>query len=296
MGIQKGILPFTGQLGDRVGYRRNGKYFLRRKALEVRQTAATKLAARDFGTASKGGAQLRHALHTELHRQYDIDVITRLNKTLTGIIRNDQYRAAGERRLQVSNMQSLCGFRFNDIGCHQNLLSCTPDITEDVQGKVQLSVSDFRTHAPKGVTHVSIRAIIVSANFERSAMEVSASETVIVSNRKQYEGITLSIDPVPGACAARKGMRIVLIEVQPHIQVNGQLLPSANRQGYALDVIAVLPAVEQLPKVRREYRNNAPILKIIPRYESRRAQPAFKIPFVSEHVDLLLLPRLTDDH
>jgi hypothetical protein len=295
MARQKGVLPFTGPLGDRVGYRRNGEYFLRRKALHVRQSAATKLAAKDFGSASRGGAQLRHALHAELHRYYDYDLITRLNKALTGIIRNDQYRAAGERRLHVSNMQGLCTFRFNDDGCHQHLLSCTPDITEDVHGTIQLSFSDLRPKAPMGVTHLTIKAIVVSADFERNAMEVSASATVTMANRKQCSAITLAIDPVQGICAARKGMRIVLVEVQPHIQVNGQLLPSGNKQGYALDVIAVLPPVGQFVKVRPEHKNKAPKLKVIPGYENRSAHRIFKSPLIAVNVDLELLSLLCED-
>ncbi|PWV56012.1 hypothetical protein [Chitinophaga sp. S165] len=296
MGKQQGILPFTGQLGDRVGYLRNGKYFLRRKALEVRQSPATKRAAKDFGTASKAGAQLRHALYTELHRYYDSNVITRLNKALTGAIQNDQYRPAGERRLNVTNMQSLNDFHFSAHSNHQRLLSCTQVISEDVQGRVQLSFSGLRPNAPKGVTDVSIKAIIISANFERSALEVSASETVTITNRKPCDAITLTIGPIPGTSAAHKGLRIVLIEVQPHIGVNGQLLPSGNRQGYALDVIAVLPPVSQLVKVQREYKNNAPLLKIIPRYPNLKPQRVFNPPFVKGSVDLLLLPSLTNDH
>lgn len=296
MARQKGILPFTGPLGDRVGYRRNGEYFLRRKPLHVRQTAATKLAAKDFGTASRGGALLRRTLFTELHRYYDTDIITRLNKTLTHIVRNDQYHIAGERQLNVSTMQLFRDFRFNDAVSCERLLSCTQVIAEDVKGKIQFTISDISPKLPKGVTHITIKAIVVSANFERSAMQVAASETATVSRKQQCAAITLTIDPIQEVCAARKGMRIVLLEVQPHIQVNGELLPSANKQGYALDVIEVLPPVEQLAKERREYKNNAPMLKIIPRYEHRVTQCIVKSPFLAVYVEpRLLLTALAED-
>ncbi len=268
MARQKGILPFTGPLGDRVGYRRNGEYFLRRKALQVRQTAATKLAAKDFGTASRGGALLRHALNG----CFDSELNTRLNKTLAGVMRSDKYYAIGERQLNVSNMQLFRGFRFNVEGDHERMLSAVPVVREDGNGNIHVDLSACNIYPPKGVTHLSIKAIVISANFERSAMQLAASETVTIRKGKPSATTTLSINVIQEPCAARKGMRIVLLEVQPYIQVNGELLPSANKQGYALDVIEVFPPLEQAMKIEREYKNKAPIIKTIPIYPGRSAE------------------------
>ncbi|PSL27674.1 hypothetical protein [Chitinophaga ginsengisoli] len=287
MARQKGILPFTGPLGDRVGYRRNGEYFTRKRPLYVRQTAATKLAAKDFGTASKGAALLRRALYTELHRYYDSDLIPRLNKTLAGIMCSDRYYGVGERRLTVSNMQVFEGFRFNVVSGHEHLLSGTPVIREDERG-VHVDLSESTVYAPKGVTHFTIKAMVVSANFERSAAQVVASETITIKKGAQLTAATLSINAIQDPCAARKGIRIVLLEVQPCIQVNGELSASANKQGYALDVIAVLPPVEQVEKMRREYKNKAPMLKIIPVYPGYAIERFDNVLFVKDDV----IPRL----
>lgn len=283
MARQKGVLPFTGPLGEMVGYRRNGEYFLRKKPLYVRQSAATKLAAKDFGTASKGAALLRNALYAELHRYYDSDLITRLNKTLAAIMRSDEYYAVGERRLNVSNMQAFRGFRFNAAGDHERLLSSTPLIRENENG-IHVDLSESTVHAPKGVTHLSIKAIVMSANFDRSAVRVAASETVTVKKGTQSAAVTLSVNAIQDACAARKGMRIVLLEVQPCMQVNGQLVMSANKRGYALDVMAVLPPVEQLVKVKREYKNKAPMLKIVPVYPGHTVERMDEVLFVKRDV------------
>ena len=270
----------------------------------MRQTAATKLAAKDFGTASKGAALLRRALYTELHRYYDSDLIPRLNKTLAGMMCSDPYYGVGERRLTVSNMQAFEGFRFNAAGDHERLLSTTPLIREDERG-IHVDLSAARVYAPKGVTHFTIKAMVVSANFERSAAQVVASETVTIRKGAQLTAATLCINAIQDPCAARKGMRIVLLEVQPCMQVNGALLASANKQGYALDVIAVFPPVEQVEKVRREYKNGAPMLKIIPVYPGHAVKRFDNVLFVKDDViprlrtsflatDLPQLPVLTD--
>ena len=295
MARQQGVLSFTGPLGDMVGYRRNGKYLLRKRPLFVRQSPATKLAAKDFGTASKGAALLRHALYAELHRHYDSELITRLNKTLADAMRKDKYYAVGERRLNVSNMQAFRGFRFNEVRGHERLLSSAPLIREDVNG-IHVDLSECAVYPPKSVTHVTIKAIVVSVNFERSAVQVSASETVTIKKGKPLAVATLSIPPVQDPCAARKGMRIVLLEVQPYIQVNGALAASGNRQGYALDVVSVLPPAEQMVKVKRAYKNKAPMLKVIPVYSEQAVERAAGIWFVNRKVvPGLSVPYLLND-
>jgi len=301
MARQQGVLPFTGPLGNMVGYRRNGKYLLRKRPLFVRQSAATKLAAKDFGTASKGAALLRRALYAELHRHYDSDLITRLNKALADVMRKDKYYAVGERRLNVSNMQAFRGFRFNEVSGHERLLSSTPVIREDVNG-IHVDLSAFGVYPPKSVTHVAVKAIVVSVNFERNAVQVSASETVTIKKGKPLATATLSIPPIHEPCVARKGMRIVLLEVQPYIQANGALVSSGNRLGYALDVVAVLPPAEQMVKVKRAYKNKAPMLKVIPVYTGRAVErragvwfvnrnvvPSLKVPFLANDLPQLLL-------
>ncbi|MGF6844776.1 hypothetical protein QFZ51_000011 [Chitinophaga sp. W3I9] len=46
MGKQVGIISFTGKLGNLIGYRRNGQYFVRTMPETVRQTAACKAKVR----------------------------------------------------------------------------------------------------------------------------------------------------------------------------------------------------------------------------------------------------------
>ncbi len=54
-------VTFTGKVGGLIGYKRNGKYFLRSVPEKVRQSKATKRAAKRFGAASRKGALIRSA-------------------------------------------------------------------------------------------------------------------------------------------------------------------------------------------------------------------------------------------
>ena len=79
MATQNSIIPFTGKLGNLIGYERNGKYFLRSMPEIVRQTAATRRAARRFGLASCKAALIRNAFYDDLDIRYDSShIITHL--------------------------------------------------------------------------------------------------------------------------------------------------------------------------------------------------------------------------
>ncbi len=92
-------VTFTGKVGDLIGYKRNGKYFLRSAPEKVRQSKATKRAAKRFGAASRKGALIRSALSTELDILCDGAHVNHLNKTILKAGRD--------------NHAGLTGFRFN---------------------------------------------------------------------------------------------------------------------------------------------------------------------------------------
>jgi hypothetical protein len=98
MATQMSVIPFTGKLGNLIGYKRNGKYFLRSMPECVRQTAATRRASRRFGIASRKGAFIRNAFYSHLDIHCDGGHINRLNRVLI---------AAGD------NHAAITGFRFN---------------------------------------------------------------------------------------------------------------------------------------------------------------------------------------
>ncbi|MGF6847116.1 hypothetical protein QFZ51_002351 [Chitinophaga sp. W3I9] len=99
MAKQTGLLQFTGKLGNVIGYRRNGTYFLRSMPDAVRQTTATRRASRDFGVASRKGKLIRQAIVPRLEINPCGTLVNRLNKALITATKD--------------RLTELKGFRFN---------------------------------------------------------------------------------------------------------------------------------------------------------------------------------------
>ena len=82
MAKQTGPFFFTGKLDTVIGYERNGVHFLRSMPARVKQTTATRQAARNFGIASRKGRLIRKAFAPHLDLRCDGAFVNRLNKVL----------------------------------------------------------------------------------------------------------------------------------------------------------------------------------------------------------------------
>ncbi|SFD82450.1 hypothetical protein SAMN05518672_103373 [Chitinophaga sp. CF118] len=256
MARQESLLKFTGKLGNVIGYRNKKEYLLRSAPAIVRQTSATKRAARDFGTASKAGKLIRHALSEYLLHCYDSSLTNRLNKTLGEVVRADDSHKAGLRVPVAANMQSLRGFRFNSHTGIEHLLAGNPIINNN-NGDIGISFPETVISNNKA-THIIIKAIALSVNFAQQTSRQLASETVVIRCGEKQILPTLTLNP------DRKDLTLIMLEIHSCYEVNGQLHLCRNRKGSALDIIAVLPPVELRTAIK--YRNKAPKLKIIPSY------------------------------
>ncbi|SFD85564.1 hypothetical protein SAMN05518672_103534 [Chitinophaga sp. CF118] len=263
MARQESLLKFTGKLGNVIGYRNKKEYLLRSASATVRQTSATKRAAKDFGIASKAGRLIRHTLSEHLQHSYDSSLTNRLNKVLGEIVRADDSHKAGLRVPTAANMQSLRSFQFNSHASIQHLLAGTPVIENNDDGGIGISFPETAINNNKG-THIIIKAIALSVNFAQQTTRQLVSETVVIRCGEKQILPTLTLNP------ERKDLTLILLEVQSCYEVNGELHLCQNKKGSALDVIAVLPPVEQSSAIKSKRRNKAPKLRIIPSY----VQPA----------------------
>lgn len=116
MAKQQTVIPITGKLGNMIGFRRNGRYFMRAAPTLVRQSPASKRAAGRFGIASKMGALVRQAFH---------DLTLRNASDLA----NALTRALVLSKLDVAS--ALQGFQFNDRMPTGRLLPIPPRFTKD---------------------------------------------------------------------------------------------------------------------------------------------------------------------
>lgn len=229
MAKQTGIITFTGRLGNLIGYRRNGQYFLRSMPETVRQTAATRHAARNFGIVSNKGKLIRQAVVPHLDISRDGSLVNRLNKALI---------SAGKNQLQTLN-----GFRFNRHAGVEQFFSCQPLISPC--GTVIIPAQTLPSQG--AATHVEVKLVAVRISFLERRVTGRATSSVMISLNTHFPGTELEVT-VPG-----KGTLLVIMQVRAF---HGQQA-SANRRFVAANLLRVaIPAntkqrVKAMPDLKR---------------------------------------------
>lgn len=171
------------------------------------------------------------------------------------ILRADVNHPSGQRALIAANMQSLRYFQFNRDASIPQLLKSTPVIEKSDIGDINISffgTFNHSSHALRNTTHIAIKAIGLSVNFALGTTRQQESNTVVIKRGEKHTPVTLTMN------MNSKNITLMLLEVQSFYEVNGQLHLSQNRQGHALDVMAVFPPVEKPVELKRKYRNKAP--------------------------------------
>jgi hypothetical protein len=224
MALQTGVCKFTGRLDNVIGYRRNGKYFFRSMPDKVRQTSATRRAARCFGIASRKGKLIRQAFRPHLDIRYDGTLVNRLNKL---------FIQAGS-----NSFPDLKGFRFNHHTGMDKMFIVPPVFTTN--GTLHIPAQEL---LPQGRnTHLEIGLIAVRADFRTLRVLSSNTSTAIISLSPDtpFNGITLSV-PVDG-----EGVLMVMLQCRALTARNGILYPSYDRRYMAADMISITVPAEQI--------------------------------------------------
>ena len=254
---QEGPPYFTGKINGWIGYKRNGIYFIRKAEVEVRQTAATKQAAKDFSSASSCGKLIRQALHKVMDLQQDEFLAPRLNKLMAKVLREDKVHQTGQKVIKAEHLHLLQGFSFNKETKIDNvLLALQTDITYDEHITIRIA-SIPKLKYTDSTTHIEIKAIAISPDFAKGtckqavseARKIKASETTLPS----MELMVLR----PGNQAT-----IVILQVRPLELVNKKYYELEDKKYLAADIITVLPAIpltlfkkpKQSPKKKGKHR------------------------------------------
>ncbi len=242
MGKQTGVIKFTGKLGNLVGYRRNGKHCIRTMQETVRQTAATRQAARHFGAASRKGKLIRRATVPHLDIRCDGTLVNRLNRALV---------LAGK-----DNLQTLKGFRFNPHTGIDKLFPEAPAYTK--AGILHIPAQELPTTEP--ATHLELCAIAVRINFTERRLVHVEEATAVIDLRMPFDGLELPVT-APG-----KGALLVVLQVRACTEDKGVIQPSGNRRYVAADVITLID-----PKAVQQWEG-----KVKARKRTGRRHPANK--------------------
>lgn len=194
-----------------IGYRLNGKYYLRSMPQKVRQTKATYRAAKRFGIASKRGALLRKSFYGELDIPCDSTHVTRLTATLING--------------NVNNLTSIQGFRFNESTGISRFFAVTPVCSED--GHLHIPAQTLPQL--KGIHAWEVKVIATRIDFKKHTTIGTDITGITIDPREPFNGADLSVS-VPG-----KGTLVVVLEVLAFRDQS----PSQNKQHMAADIIAV---------------------------------------------------------
>ena len=209
MAKQTSLLTFTGRLGDIIGYCRNDRYFLRSMPQTVRQTAATRRAARRFGDASRKGRLIRSAFSAALDVPCDGGHVNRLNKALI---------AAGSR--------DIAGFHFNHRATADIFFAVMPAVFKN--GTVRIAAQQLPQF--KGIHALEVKVIAARIDFAKGRVTGTDAALIYIDPRQPFEGASLHVD-IPG-----NGILVVTLQVRGFRDG----VVSGERKYLAADIIAAV--------------------------------------------------------
>ncbi|SFM95952.1 hypothetical protein SAMN05428949_1473 [Chitinophaga sp. YR627] len=212
MARQQSIITFTGKLGQQIGYERNGKYFLRGAPQIVRQTIATRSAAKRFGLASRKSRLIRHACYHELDIRCDSSHVNRLNSLLIAA---------------TGNHVTLTRFRFNQQTGIDRFLTVPPVMSSN--GTVQIPAQEISQYGR--FSALEIKVIAVRIDFDTRRVTGTDTFVTTIHPGKPFEGLTIPLF-VPG-----EGTLVLTLQVRGMLSDG----PSHDQRYSAADIIAVIP-------------------------------------------------------
>ncbi|NML21400.1 hypothetical protein HHL16_10975 [Pseudoflavitalea sp. G-6-1-2] len=223
MAILTGKIKFTGRCGDLIGYKRNGVSCLRSMPMEVKQTNATKKAAKRFGEASHTGKLIRNALAPYLYGKKDREHVNRLNKTLI-----------------QSGVAGLSGYRFNRLTSASQFMQSLLPGEDNI-----LRITSIIAPRHLKVTHMEYKLISMRLDITTGEVLQSRERSYthkLVAWTEDFTPVELDGN-LPG-----KGTLIVVLQVNPY---QGKY-PLYDKRYHATDIIKVeVPSTNTLSKKQR---------------------------------------------
>lgn len=173
MAQQCSMLTFTGRLGDLSGFRRNNKYYFRKRPEGIHHTANMKRSAQRFGRASRMGALIRKAFSINGDGGY----INRFTKALIP--------SGG------MDVDKLVGLQFNKARRTYSHFSQSPQLRGN--GVLHIPAQTF----PKGIKSLQIELIAIRVDMQTREVSGRATSSICIDTSQAFEGADLAVS-VPG--------------------------------------------------------------------------------------------------
>lgn len=165
MARQTGVLKFEGTIDEIIFYKRNGKYYARKKGAPSREKLKkgkefenSRRVSAEFGHASKIASKLYRSCKGILNSGRHDGLHGKLTSILNRVIQSDPVSEYGHRRLRFGNLELMKGFDFEATSL-KSLIANMP--TVDHQGQVVRinfsRIGDVKKKAiPDGATHYRV--------------------------------------------------------------------------------------------------------------------------------------------
>jgi len=251
MAEQQNLFSYSGKLNDMVGYRRGGKYFLRKKANPYVLHQESQKKAKEFGLASKASVLLRKALGHLFLSPFKINLHNRLSKIFGEIIRSGIASENGERQVFDGHLGLLKGFEFSGVRSFDRLVSLMPSCNVmDKEVWIDLGSSDPDFIKDKPAKAERIRLMIGNAwiDFTNANYNTLNASPVLHRIGTPFKGGRLKVSiPQEGEWAL-----VVMVTVCFDRDSSGPLSMIGNKRYQAGKIAGVLHFLDG-NLVEREY-------------------------------------------
>lgn len=189
MAKQTGFLKVEGTIGDVTFMKTQDGYRVRQKGGVPASRIATdpnfkrtRENMAEFGAAGKAGKVLRKAFNPERLRVKDGRLVSRLVKSMMGVIRSDVTHRRGERTVTGGNLALLQGFEFNGSAqLSTNLAVPYASTIDRANGELSVTLPAFipenKVVPPISATHFRILSAGGWVDFTTGEFEVVQSES-----------------------------------------------------------------------------------------------------------------------
>ncbi|MGV3508381.1 MAG: hypothetical protein ACO1N7_03755 [Sphingobacteriaceae bacterium] len=199
MARQEGVFPFSGKVGDVVGFKRGKQNFSKAASKEYLLTEESKKSGTEFGRGSTAAALVKQAFGPLMLRPFEDNLHNRLSEALRKVIRSGPVVNKGNRNVFDGNLSLLKGFEFSTYTAFDRLLFPLPDVV--VSGDVvKVNIPPFSwtksVKSPEKASRMVLGMMCGFFDFNTNAFQTTLVGNLPIERNSDFRGAGLSI-PVP---------------------------------------------------------------------------------------------------